>query len=64
MGHGAVEQPPNFDGFVISRNLAQSRKERKVNLLTLKDIFSAPLASLRGNIVFTSSSILDFEFKL
>jgi len=45
----------NIDGFVISQNLAQSRKGRKVNLLILKDIFLALLASLRENIVFTSS---------
>jgi len=32
----------NNNGFVISQNLAQSHKGRKVNLLTLKDIFLAP----------------------
>jgi len=46
------------DGFVINQNLAQSRKGRKVNLLTLKDIFLALLVSLRENIVFMSSSKL------
>jgi len=50
----------SIDGFVISQNLAQSRKGRKVNLLTLKDIFLAPLASLRENIVFRSSSSIEY----
>ncbi len=44
---------------VIGQNLTQSRKDRKDTLSIINDIFLAFLASLRENIVFTSSSKKD-----